>query len=499
MVNQVWTRSWLTHGKRVGRFLEFGQTREPDVLPTLILMAEASLRTPLRDSFGTDSQDPTVRAVIERLNAFDATIEPQLPQTLEDAVIGDEPSHFKRDPRDFFVVRAQPSALAPLAQELRNARGVAAAYVKAGVELAASSRRTGPAVQGYVANAPDGVGAQHAWALPGGDGTGVAVFDVELGWNEHHEALRGARIEPDIAGALDRRSRDHGTAVLGILAGRGAMSGLCPSASVICVAVDPQDPGQALYSLFPRTRAGDVVLIEVQRRPQFAGYVVSPALMRKGDQAQAYLPLEWWPDEWNAIAGLTSKGRIVVEVAGNGNMALEDKVLDREPDGLDVWAQFGHGWRNPLGRPVGWDSHAILVGAGVPPSPYSTSGHPDLARHYPSNHGDAVDVQGWGEGVATAGSAAASMAQPENSAYTADFGDTSAAAAIVAGVIACTQGMLRAADLTPLTSLQMRDLLRASGTPQADAPFCGLPVQHRVGPRPDLGKLIRLAYELAQR
>ena len=58
---------------------------------------------------------------------------------------------------------------------------------------------------------------------------------------------------------------------------------------------------------------------------------------------------------------------------------------------------------------------------------------------------------------------------------------------MVAGALACVQGVLRAAGRAPLRPAQARTALRETGSPQCPAPDGSL---QRIGNRPDIGQLI---------
>ena len=63
---------------------------------------------------------------------------------------------------------------------------------------------------------------------------------------------------------------------------------------------------------------------------------------------------------------------------------------------------------------------------------------------------------------------------------------------MVAGALACVQGVLRAAGRAPLSPAQARTALRETGSPQSPAPDGSL---QRIGNRPDIGQLIEWALE----
>jgi hypothetical protein len=59
---------------------------------------------------------------------------------------------------------------------------------------------------------------------------------------------------------------------------------------------------------------------------------------------------------------------------------------------------------------------------------------------------------------------------------------------MIVGAIACLQGIRSARGEEPLTYKQLRDLLRATGSPQEDAP--GRAKTQRIGKRPNLREMI---------
>ena len=116
------------------------------------------------------------------------------------------------------------------------------------------------------------------------------------------------------------------------------------------------------------------------------------------------------------------------------------------------------------------DSGSIYVGAG------RWNDHVPLAF---SNHGTRLDLQGWGENIATLGYG--DLFFPNNDvrqAYAAGFGGTSGATPIVTGAAALLQAIRRARNLPDLTSQQMRSALQVGATPQGPGVI--------IGPLPDL-------------
>ncbi len=386
----------------------------------------------------------------------------------------------------YFVVHGGGRVPAPeLADHLRELAPVEFAYPKppvalpsvpAGGDLRASQR--------YLDDPPGGIGARATWERPGGRGAGVRLIDVEGDWRFSHQDLGrrfwlvGGRPQGDVA------RRNHGTNVLGMLLGvhdeRG-VDGICPDTEVRAVSYQPEErwgSAQAIAYAAGGLRPGDILLVEMQRG--------GPRSDPDSEDQNGYLPMSYWPDDLTAIQYAVGRGVIVVEAAGNGAQHLDD----------DLYGGPGPGFRphrpNPFKRD-GLDSGSILVGAGAPPG----GTRPDRSRLAFSNWGTAVDAQGWGRDVATTGGLGggrdeAHPGEDEDTWYTGGFGGTSSAAPMVAGALACVQGVLRAAGRTPLTPRQARTALHETGSPQQPAKDGSL---ERIGNLPDIGQLIDWAME----
>ncbi len=330
-----------------------------------------------------------------------------------------------------------------------------------------------------------GVDAVFAWSRPGGRGTGVEIVHIEAAWNFGHEDL-----VQNQGGALGTQSTDfclrqHGTAVLGVLGGdQGArgVTGVCPDARVRTIGVEdvsnPEGPElpTAIRRAANALRAGDIILIELQHPGARVAHLPN-------EDRHGYIPVEWWPPTLAAIQFATAKGIIVVEAAGNGDENLDDEIHDRG----DI---FPASWKNPFRRATARsDSGAILVGAGAPPpGTHGRNWGPERSRLEFSNYGLAVDVQGWGREVTTCGYGSLQGGPSENRWYTDEFAGTSSASPMVAGVLACLQGIQRARRAPLLTPATARALLRDTGWPQQSAE--GRPASQRIGSRPDLSQLI---------
>jgi hypothetical protein len=408
----------------------------------------------------------------------------------------------------FYRVEAPEDRLEELAAQLRRTRGVAGAYVKPGaqpaaVEMSDAQQFLGPlnsmtalvadappatpdftARQLYLNAAPGGVDARYAWTLAGGRGAGVRIVDVEGAWEFTHEDL--TQNQGGVVGApsTDLGWRNHGTAVMGEISGDGnafGVTGICPDANVRGVSIfGGLGSAGAIRKAADLLAAGDIILIELHR----------PGPRATGVGQQGFIAMEWWPDDFAAIRYAVDKGIVVVEAAGNGAENLDDAVYNTPAAG------FPADWRNPFNRSVR-DSGAILVGAGAPPPGTHGRDHgPDRSRLGFSNFGAAVDAQGWGREVTTAGYGDLQGGANEQLWYSDTFSGTSSASPIVVGAIACVQGVLAARMRPKLSPARVRELLRSTGTPQQDAP--GRPRTQRIGNRPNLRTLIASALELRE-
>ena len=251
--------------------------------------------------------------------------------------------------------------------------------------------------QGYLGPAPDGFDAGFARTQTGGDGAGVKLIDLEYSWVLTHEDLQldGASL----GGVCDPFcADDHGTAVLGMLAGRPNAFGVTGAVSAANTRViSPIQAGTLSYNLPAAIAAagaalgpGDVLLIEQQTVGPHGG--------------QLFVPVEWDPAVFDAIRVVTQAGVIVVEAAGNGGENL---------DGADFQGRFDRSR---------FDSDAIIVGAG-------TQAH---ARSSFSSYGSRVDLQGWGCCVTSTGYGDLFEGGSRATRYTAVFAGTSSASAMVA-------------------------------------------------------------------
>jgi hypothetical protein len=325
--------------------------------------------------------------------------------------------------------------------------------------------------QGYVGPATDGLDAEFSWTLPGGDGSGITIYDVEYNWLQSHEDLSkasGVTLLVDAGDSIsppgytgcdapcDRINREHGTAVLGELIADNDAIGVTGIAWGADIALAPSvttnlgyNAANAILLAVADADPGDVILLE-QQMGVCGGLGLGP--------------IEESQPVFDAIQTAVANRITVVEAAGNGGVDL---------DHADCGTTFDRTDR---------DSGAIMVGAGQPP------GANDRERRGISSYGDRVDVQGWGTGIVTTGYGTAApngYRDPDDDAdpntwYRFTFGGTSGASAMVAGAVANLQGIAINTFGTPLLPFQIRSLLEETGSPQMGD------TSENIGPRPDL-------------
>ncbi|UCC43100.1 MAG: S8 family serine peptidase [Candidatus Zixiibacteriota bacterium] len=310
--------------------------------------------------------------------------------------------------------------------------------------------------QDYREAAPDGVDADYANTLTGGDGAGVKIIDIEGAWQTTHEDLDKS-VGGELSGAMvdDLSWRNHGTAVIGeMIAGDNGygVTGICPGADIGMVSIASLSTAEAIYMAVEDLQPGDLILIELHAPGPHYDF-------ESRDDQLGYVCMEYWQANFDAMQYAWASGITVVEAAGNGAEDFDDEL---------IYGQlFDTTYRN---------SHAILAGAGWP----AASAY-DRIKHGFSNYGERVNLQGYGSGVYTTGYGGLFAPNgDENQFYTATFSGTSSASPIVTGAAACLQGYYKATYGTYMTADMIRTELVSTGSPQLGD------TSLHIGPRPDL-------------
>jgi hypothetical protein len=192
------------------------------------------------------------------------------------------------------------------------------------------------------------------------------------------------------------------------------------------------------------------------------------------DGADCTVPAEVELETFDAIRSITDLDIIVVEPAANACNQGNDLDSNTIED-LVTWREWG-------------DSGAIIVGGG-------TSDSHDRLTY--SNYGSRVDVQGWGENVATLACPPCDSGNPSDCCassccnshgtgqnYTTGYSGTSSAAPMVGGVVAALQSVRLANSLAPLSPSDMRELLIDTGVAQGNS------VAGHIGPLPNVAKAL---------
>ncbi len=330
--------------------------------------------------------------------------------------------------------------------------------------------------QRYLDAAPDGIDARFAHEL-GLLGDLIKVADVEYLINPNHSDFAPVTVINPLIGPPTFPTDDHGTAVMGVIAGYPndfGVTGISPAVlkfhsptyhtGVVNVAGAITD---LLVSGGGSFVAGDVIMLEAQQAGP--NYVPANAPSQVG-----LVPVEWRESVFDAIETAVAQGVIVVEAASNGEEDLDDPIYTT-----------GNGGHHPFEVVVGVrqkDSGAILVGSANPAGSAAAR-----SRRSTSNYGLRVDVQGWGSGIVTSGygdlypGGNPPNAAEKNLWYRRSFGGTSGATPIVAGACAILQSFSKrlngfAGEVIPPDEL--RQLLIDTGTPQEGT--------DHIGPQPDL-------------
>jgi hypothetical protein len=297
------------------------------------------------------------------------------------------------------------------------------------------------AQQTYKDPAPTGIHQRATRVLPGGRGEALQVIDIESSWQLDHEDIPQL-VQANVIGAHQMSlNPNHGVAVIGELAcehDEFGMTGIVDRTAVKVHSHQRQFWASSVDVAAANTPVGGFIVLEVQ-------------LSLNG----RLTPMEVRQDVFDAVRNAVMAQKHVIAAAGNGSNNLDDPF-------------FG-GLFDPTTR----DSGSVIVGA--------TDGA-SLVRAGFSNYGSRVNVNGWGQRVATAGYGDVFNGNNDpRQYYTATFSGTSSATPIVTGAAMALAGAVLEQQGRRLTPAELRTLLVLHGT---DVP------NGQIGKRPDLVKLL---------
>lgn len=429
-------------------------------VPRVVVKFRDNIRLPYEDGAEKHIEKLKIESLGRLLREFpDITLKrlytdispDKLQALMEKASIAD-PTYHPPNLLTYFVIdcpeKVDPEALS---KAFRALKIVESAYVEGGptpppVVNAADDPRSPD--QGYLDPAPDGIDAEFAWTVDGGDGEGIEVVDMEQGWTLNHEDLEDAGIT--LISGINNAFFGHGTSVLGeIVAVDNTIGGVGIVPSVSCRVVSQQrtasryNTAEAILSAVAELNFGDVLLLEAQT-------TVS---------GSTYLPVEVERAVFDAIRLGTATGIVIVEAGGNGSNDLDEF---RDASGKHVLNRNSDDFK---------DSGAIMVGAASSAAPHS--------RLDFSNYGSRIDCYAWGENIDTTGDG---WQGNLTNTYTSTFGGTSGASPIITGAAVAVEGMVQAARGYRFSPLQLRAILSNpdNGTASND------PDNDRIGVMPDL-------------
>ena len=333
-----------------------------------------------------------------------------------------------------------------IAEALGSWGGVSEAYIEPAPARPPSTDLRGR--QRYLGRPGHGTGLQVVDAKR--RGRGVTVADVERGWVTKHPDFPSRRVSLSSGRNVD--FKQHGTRALGTLfASDNADGGVGAAPGISKVLLASQwrsarrySTAAAIQGATSKLEAGDVIMVQAQAN--LGSWVHIPVLFEPAVRA--------------AIHEATLKGITVVVAAGNGAAKLDDICFHG----------YGHLLRADSFRK--YDCGAILVGA----SESGLDPNGNYSRLQESCYGPAVDLFCWGADVVTTDT---TLDESEGLGHTEFFGGTSAAVAVVAGVVATLQGLAREAGLAPISPLNLRRVLKRTGSDSAPG--------QEIGVMPNLG------------
>jgi serine protease len=329
--------------------------------------------------------------------------------------------------------------------------------------------------------APQGaIDAEFAWAQAGGDGAGQKFADLERGATLNQEDIAAHNVQMLYGiNSASPSDRLHGAKVLCVVAGvdndRGVvgiaygLSEVTYTCQVVTAGGTVDRPDAVLAAIQHFTQPGEspvgrVLLLEVELGA--ANDLIS--LKDVNNVVWTGMPMETALADYEMIRLATALGIVVVEAAGNGNHDLD--LFQQKSSGQFVLRRTG-------GRD---DSGAIMVGGSTSDYPYDRA----IVGTQGSCFGSRVDCFAWAFSVATYDGG---VDVTGKDTYSAVFGGTSAASAIVAGAALLVQGAAEATLGHRLDPAESRALL---ADPNINTPS-HTPAVDRIGVMPNLKRILQ--------
>ncbi len=316
-------------------------------------------------------------------------------------------------------------------------------------------------LQQYQNSSNTGIYADAVWQQYNNRGNGIRVGNIEYSYNAQHEDLPPITyVGPQAPDPFN--DDNHGTATFGVIGsldnGWGTTGTVSDATFFFSNANDMNgfhNVSGAITSMLTALEPGDVMLLE----QQFAGPNYD------SETGIGLVPVDWYLPFYNSIVLAVGQNVTVVQTAGNGGQNLDDPIYST--------GNYGH---YPFLSQN--NSGAIMVGAGASLNGSDVS----RSRLFFSNYGSRLDLQGWGENVATTGYGALFSLEGPNRYFTNQFNGTSSAGPVVTGAAALLQSVNKAYGNAPLSSIQVRDILVATGHPQQSGTYSS---SQKIGPLPN--------------
>jgi hypothetical protein len=401
----------------------------------------------------------------------------------------------------FTIVCPKTVELTDVLTLLKEFRSFKQAYIAPVPETPAVTPENNPAwlkaETKFLRSAPDGIDMAYAWEIErtrrkkGGDGGGayadLKFVDIEHGWKFDHKDIEDPVKRPNGIGidGDNRGDLGHGTACLGIVIAsdqepadpsfKNSSLGITPNVNTVFCVSYFRNQSEATPNLYDaifsaityRLSSGDVLLLEVY----------FPSFPHPTNGTICYgVPIESEELLYGLIRMGTDRNIVIIEPAGN---------TDRNND-LDLLGipQLRRGSGKDSGAIMVSAAHSSIPGAGkIPNAPMK-----DDAGNRKHSYGSRIDCFAWGEDIYTTWSG---PSEPY-----AQFGDTSGAAAIIAGAALSIQGLAK----INLDTFKPRELRKILSNPDPSTGGGTLSSNHRsdkIGVMPNLQNIIRKRLRLA--